>query len=127
MDSEAQADEVGQNGSCALLGADRGSVWRRGKGARERKTVRRKSVSIHSKVGPCARFEVARTSGRMGLRMAGFHVRDDVRAWMIVLATGFFTIRGIVDVEGVSKFTFPDRSAQQGSCGKHCGVQSIRP
>lgn len=63
----------------------------------------------------------------MGLRMAGFHVRDDVRAWMIVLATGFFSIGGLVDFEGVSKFTFPDRSAQQGSCGKHCGVQSIKP
>lgn len=95
VDSEAQADEVGQDGSCALLRADRRSVWRRGKGTRERKTVQQKSLALHLRVWLCCPFEVARTGGRMELRMAGFHVRDDVRAWMNVLAAIFFSIDGM--------------------------------
>ena len=87
VDSEAQADEVGQDGSCALLRTDRRSVWRRGKGARERKTVRQESLASHLRVWLCCRFEVLRgQAGVWNSRMAGFHVRDDVRAWMNVLA-----------------------------------------
>jgi hypothetical protein len=53
----------------------------------------------------------------------GIHVRDDVRAWLRVLAGSFGRMyaQWLGDMHFL--LTFPDRTAQQGTCGIHGGLE----
>lgn len=95
VNSEAQAHEIGQDGRRTLLGADRGRVWWWGESARKTKTGWTTVLARLPELHGILILDSTGVAGWLGLRWlaGGFHVRDDVRAWLSGL---------VVDLVGMS-------------------------